>query len=137
MAFYQLDPEITPQAVDMDTEVVERLARTFRTAVEEQQLFAGAQLAVFRKGKKVLDLGGGVARLSNETPVQPETMFTLYSSTKGLAALCLHMLHDRGIFNYDDRVAGIGPSLPKTGKRPQPSPICWDTGSAIRLGLIG
>ena len=116
MAFYQLDPEVTPQAVDMDTEVVERLSRTFRTAVEEQQLFAGAQLAVFRKGKKVLDLGGGVARLSTETPVQPETMFTLYSSTKGLAALCMHMLHDRGTFKYDDRVARYWPEFAQNGK---------------------
>ena len=116
MAFYQLDPEVTPQAIDMDAEVVEQLSQTFRTAVEEQQFFAGAQLAVFRKGKKVLDLGGGVARLSDDTPVQPETMFTLYSSTKGLAALCMHMLHDRGIFQYDDRIAQYWPEFAQNGK---------------------
>ena len=116
MTFYQLDPEVTPQAVDMDVEVVEKLAHTFRTAVEEQQLFSGAQLAVFRKGKKVLDLGGGVARLSNNAPVQPETMFTLYSSTKGLAALCMHMLHDKGKFNYEDRVGQYWPEFAQNGK---------------------
>ena len=95
MSFYQLDAEVSPESVGMDGAVVNQMIAMFRNAIEDQTLFAGAQLAVFRNGKRVVDVGGGMARVSDQTPVRPETMFTLYSSTKGLAALCMHMLHDR------------------------------------------
>ena len=116
MAFYQLEPEVSPQAVAMEAGTVEKLTDLFRTEVEAQKLFAGAQLVVFRKGQKVVDIGGGEARISDHTPVQPETMFVLYSSTKGLAAQCMHMLHDRGKFNYDDLVSRYWPEFAQNGK---------------------
>ena len=46
MAFYQLDPEVTPQEVGMDKEALNRLASLFRSEVEAGKLFGGAQLAV-------------------------------------------------------------------------------------------
>ena len=98
MTWYQQEPDVAPREVDMNADRVAKLSDLFRHAVEEQNLFWGAQLAVFRHGKKVLDLGGGWARASDHKPVRPDTMFVLYSSTKGLAALCMHMLRDRGAF---------------------------------------
>lgn len=116
MAFYQADPEVTPQEVGMDGEVVKRLTTLFQSEVETGNLFWGAQLAVFRRGKCVLDLGGGLARASGQKPVTPETMFVLYSSTKGLAALAMHMLYDRGLFDYDDPIARYWPEFARNGK---------------------
>lgn len=116
MTFYQRDPEATPQAVGMDNATIEKLTDLFRTAVEGQQLFWGAQLALYRRGKRVLDIGGGWARASDQKPVTPETMFVLYSSTKGLAALAMHMLHDRGLFDYDDPVSRCWPEFARNGK---------------------
>lgn len=116
MAFYQLDPEVTPQEVGMDSEVVKKLTGLFRSEAEAGKLFGGAQLAIFRRGKRVLDIGGGLARASDQKPVTPESMFVLYSSTKGLAALAMHMLHDRGLFAYDDPICRYWPAFARNGK---------------------
>jgi CubicO group peptidase (beta-lactamase class C family) len=40
----------------------------------------------------------------------------LYSSTNGLAALAMHMLHDRGAFAYDDPVSEYWPTFARDGK---------------------
>src|SRR5215813_7188880 len=116
MAFYQLDPEVTPREVGMNKETLNKLTSLFRSEVEAGKLFWGAQLAVFRRGKRVLDIGGGFARASDQQPITPETMFVLYSSTKGLAALAMHMLHDRGRFEYDDLVCRYWPEFARNGK---------------------
>ena len=81
MSFYQVDVEATPQAVGMDENVLQKLTDKFHAEVETQNLFWGAQLALYRRGKRVLDIGGGFARASDQKPVTPETMFVLYSST--------------------------------------------------------
>ncbi len=116
MAFYQLDPEIAPRDVGMDSDALKKLTELFQTEVEAQQLFWGAQLALYRRGKRVLDIGGGFARASDQTPVKPETMFVLFSSTKGLAALAMHMLRDRGRYDYDDLVSRYWPEFARNGK---------------------
>jgi CubicO group peptidase (beta-lactamase class C family) len=116
MTFYQLDPEVTPREVSMDEETLKKLTAMFRAEVEAGRLFWGAQLVVCRRGKRVLDIGGGFARASDQKPVTPETMFVLYSSTKGLAALAMHMLHDRGLFDYDDPVCRYWPEFARNGK---------------------
>ncbi len=116
MSFYQKDPQVSPHDVSMNADTVAKLTALFRTEVEAQRLFWGAQLAVFRHGKKVVDLGGGWARASDQKPVTPETMFVLYSSTKGLAALCMHMLRDRGAFDYDDLISTYWPKFAQNGK---------------------
>jgi CubicO group peptidase (beta-lactamase class C family) len=95
---------------------LQQLAALFRSEVEAERLFWGAQLAVYRHGKRVLDIGGGLARASDRKPVTPETMFVLYSSTKGLAALAMHMLHERGAFDYDDPICRYWPEFARNGK---------------------
>lgn len=116
MAFYQRDPEIAPRDVGVDTDALKKLTEMVQAEVEAKQLFWGAQLALYRHGKRVLDIGGGFARASGQTPVKPETMFVLYSSTKGLAALAMHMLHDRGRYDYDDLVGRYWPEFARNGK---------------------
>ncbi len=44
MAFYQVDPEVTPQEVGMDKETLNKLTTLFRSEVEAGKLFWGAQL---------------------------------------------------------------------------------------------
>jgi CubicO group peptidase (beta-lactamase class C family) len=116
MSFYQLDVEAAPREVGMREEPLNHLTGLFRDAVASGNLFWGAQLALYRRGKRVLDIGGGLARASDQKPVTPETMFVLYSSTKGLAALAMHMLHDRGLFHYDDPVCRYWPEFARNGK---------------------
>lgn len=114
--FYQQEPDVTPRDVDMDADTLAKLTDLFRAEAEAGRLFWGAQLAVYRRGNRVLDVGGGLARASDGTPVRPNTMFVLYSSTKGLAALALHMLRDRGVFDYADPICRYWPEFGRNGK---------------------
>ena len=116
MSFYQVAPEVTPPLVDMDRAPVEKIVSMMREELDSGRLFWGAQLAIFRHGKRVLDIGGGLARVSNERHVSSNTMFVLYSSTKGLAALAMHMLRDRGRFEYDDLISRYWPEFARNGK---------------------
>ena len=71
----------------------------------ESGVHPGAALAVYRHGLLVLDLHGGLADLDSGTPVAEDTMFVLFSSTKAVTSACLHILWERGKFDWDDSVA--------------------------------
>jgi len=116
MSFHQVASEVTPPLVGMSRAPVEKIVAMMREETDSGRLFWGAQLAIYRRGKCVLDIGGGLARVSDERHVGPHTMFVLYSSTKGLAALAMHMLHDRGRFQYDDLVSRYWPEFARNGK---------------------
>lgn len=76
----------------------------------------GAAFTVLREGEPIVDLWGGLASREPERPFEPETLSVIFSSTKGLAALCLLMLADRGQLDYDQPVARYWPSFAKKGK---------------------
>lgn len=79
--------------------------------LRQGELFSGAQMAVYRHGRLVLDVGGGLARRRTGEPVTPDTLFVIFSATKGLAALAMWLLHERGAFDFDDPVVTHWPSF--------------------------
>ena len=79
-------------------------------------LHPGAGLAVYLSGRLAVDLWGGLADDAGGVPVNADTMFILYSSTKPLAAVCLHILWERGRLDWDDKVADYWPGFAKHGK---------------------
>ena len=88
-------------------------------AVFRNQLRAypgGAALCVYHRGECVLDLWGG-ARDAKGTPWTRDTMSPSFSTTKGIASTLLHMMVDRGLLNYDDRVATYWPEFAQAGKQ--------------------
>jgi CubicO group peptidase (beta-lactamase class C family) len=111
VATWRLDPECDPGSVGVDGAALDAVAETFAQAVEAGELFHGAQMAVYRAGKRVLDMGGGTARVRTNVPVTPETMFVIYSSTKGMAALAMLMLYERGKLHFDEPVVKYWPSF--------------------------
>lgn len=111
MTVWRQEPEVSPADVGMDADVVEEMAARFAEATERGELYSGAQMAVYRGGRLVLDTGGGVARVRTGAAVSPETMFVIFSSTKGMAALAMWMLHERGVFDFDEPVVKYWPSF--------------------------
>ena len=103
------------EEVGMDPIAVQELQDLFRRQID-QGLHPGAGLAVYRHGRLAVDLWGGLADDAGGTPVAPDTMFILYSSTKPLAAACLHILWERGQLAWDDTVAQYWPGFAKHGK---------------------
>lgn len=76
----------------------------------------GAGLAISIDGRPVVDLWGGVADAAVGTPWQTDTMAVVFSSTKGMAATCIHMLADRGLLDFDAPVAAYWPEFAVNGK---------------------
>lgn len=111
MTTWRLDPEVEPESVGMDSAKLDELARRFEEAIAAGELLSGAQMAVYKNGKRVLDVGGGIARKRTGVPVRPDTMFVIFSSTKGMAALAMLMLYERMKFHYDEPVVKYWPSF--------------------------
>ena len=75
----------------------------------------GASVAVYHRGRLVVDLWGGV-RTQDGDPWTRDTLAMCFSTTKGVAATCAHVLADRGELNYDERVATYWPEFAQSGK---------------------
>ena len=104
-------PEAPPETVGVDPAVLDEIVAEFEKTLEKGELFHGAQLAVYRRGVRVLEAGGGLARVRTRVPVTPETLFVIFSSTKGLAGLAMLMLYERGAFHYDEPVVKYWPEF--------------------------
>jgi CubicO group peptidase (beta-lactamase class C family) len=111
MQFYREEPDLDPGEVGIDAAALDALVDEFRTTLEKGELCGGSQVAVFRRGRCVLSAGGGWARERLQVPVSPESMFVLFSSTKGLAGLAMLMLYERKAFHYDEPVSKYWPEF--------------------------
>lgn len=76
----------------------------------------GAACCVYHRGKKVVDLWGGVRDRATGEPWEEETMVLVYSSTKGMAGLAMALAHSRGLYDYDERVGTYWPEFGQQGK---------------------
>jgi CubicO group peptidase (beta-lactamase class C family) len=76
----------------------------------------GLQVAAYFEGKLVVDAWSGVADRTTGAPVTGETLFTVFSCTKGVAATVIHLLADRGRLDYDDPIARHWPEFGAAGK---------------------
>jgi CubicO group peptidase (beta-lactamase class C family) len=76
----------------------------------------GAALAVMVDGVMVADLWGGHRDAAQHLPWQKHTMANIWSTTKGVTALCFAMIADRGLIDYDRPVANYWPEFAVNGK---------------------
>jgi CubicO group peptidase (beta-lactamase class C family) len=73
----------------------------------------GAALCVYRDGRPVVDLWGGLA---DTRPWQRDTMQLVFSATKAATAVCAHLLAERGELDLDAPVAKYWPEFAAEGK---------------------
>ncbi len=76
----------------------------------------GVAVCIYHRGEPVLDLWGG-ERDANAAPWLADTMAPSFSTTKGVATTLLHILRDRGLLDYDDRIAAHWPEFGQAGKQ--------------------
>jgi CubicO group peptidase (beta-lactamase class C family) len=124
-----LDP-ITTVAAEADAGVAglepEQVDRIWDAAVSlfRAGVHPALQLCVRRNGHVVLDRAIGHARGNGpdddkDTPkvlATTDTPFCVYSTSKGITALVVHMLAERGAFDLDDRVTDFIPEYGRHGK---------------------
>lgn len=76
----------------------------------------GASVCVMVDGEPRVDLWGGLADADAGRPWDRETLNVIMSATKGAAALCAHLLIDRGQLDVEAPVATYWPEFAARGK---------------------
>ncbi|MGW0754346.1 serine hydrolase domain-containing protein [Streptomyces sp. NPDC002587] len=76
----------------------------------------GAAVAVYRDGRKVVDLWGGTKDADGTKPWTEDTAQVVRSATKGVAAAVPLLLHQRGLLDLDAPVATYWPEFKAGGK---------------------
>lgn len=82
----------------------------------EEGLEVGSSFAVSLDGKLVIDLWGGYADAECKKPWKENTIVNVFSTTKVMTALCIHILVDRGLIDIDAPVAKYWPEFAQAGK---------------------
>ena len=77
----------------------------------------GASFAATIDGEMVVDIWGGHLDRSRQTPWQEDTIVNVYSSTKTMSFLCALVLADRGLLDFDAKVAHYWPEFAQSGKQ--------------------
>ncbi len=75
----------------------------------------GAQLCVYRRGERVVDLWAGWDP-ANDRPYGEDGIGVLMSCTKGVVAAGVHILADRGLIDFDAPMARYWPEFGQAGK---------------------
>ena len=76
----------------------------------------GAALAVYRGTELVVDLSAGVTNPQTGAPWTDQTLANVWSTTKGVAAIAVAVLVDRGLLDYAAPVARYWPEFAQQGK---------------------
>ena len=100
-------PTPTPTAGSLE----QRLERLVEQLEQQRQTLhiPGMAIAVVKDDEVILTHGFGVTEIEKETPVTPETLFAIGSSTKSFTATIIGMLVDEGKMNWDDPVTDYLP----------------------------
>lgn len=76
----------------------------------------GLQVAVYLEGEQVVDAWSGVMDPRGTLPVQGDTLFPVFSVSKGMAATLAHQAVERGLLSYDLPIAEVWPEFAAHGK---------------------
>ena len=108
----KVSPELVAGDVD---EGYGKIADVFRRNMTSG-LEIGAACAVYRDGRKVVDLWGGFRNGVTKEPWQEDTMVLVFSTTKGVSSLAVAVAASRGLISYDAKVADYWPEFAQAGK---------------------
>lgn len=76
----------------------------------------GAAFCLYVGGRRVVDVWGGTADTKAGRPWAGDTLTLVYSTTKGVTAICAHLLAQQGRLDLDTPVAAYWPEFAAAGK---------------------
>jgi len=82
----------------------------------EKRNEVGAAAAIMLDGKSVVDIWAGHADREKKRPWTRDTLVNVYSTTKGVTAICAHRLADKGLLDIDAPVVKYWPEFAQAGK---------------------
>nr|GEW22325.1 beta-lactamase domain-containing protein 2-like [Tanacetum cinerariifolium] len=95
---------------------IEAKLRRFLVELGNADRILGIQVCAYKDGKVIIDTSAGVLGIDDPRPVQPDSLFNVFSVTKGITAGLVHWLADKGKLKLDDHVANIWPEFGTNGK---------------------
>lgn len=108
-----LEIEADPRSLGFDPRMLSRLD-AFLHQTQSEGRIPGWLLAVSRESQLAHVSLGGYRDLGFELPVEPDTIFRIYSMTKPVTAVAAMMLYELGLFELSDPVARFIPSFGET-----------------------
>src|ERR1700727_1164613 len=105
-----LQIEVDPAEVGFDPARLARIDKHFARYVDEQKL-AGWLITVARHGKLAHVSTYGQRDLEAGLPVEPDTLWRIYSMTKPITSVAAMMLYEEGGFELTDPVHRFIPSF--------------------------
>jgi CubicO group peptidase (beta-lactamase class C family) len=108
----QIPPDLIGGDVD---EGYGKVADAFRRNLDSGKE-VGAAIAVYRDGRKVVDLWGGYRNGNTRAPWEQDTLVNVFSTTKGIASLAVAVAASRGYLSYDAKVTDYWPEFAQAGK---------------------
>ncbi|XP_020691817.1 uncharacterized protein LOC110106301 [Dendrobium catenatum] len=76
----------------------------------------GLQVCAYKDGKVIIDTAAGVLGRYDPRPVLPDSLFPVFSVTKGITAGMVHWLVDKGKLKLEETIANIWPEFGTNGK---------------------
>jgi CubicO group peptidase (beta-lactamase class C family) len=92
--------------------VVEEFRQNFVDGLE-----IGAQLSIWYRNKNVVNIASGLRNIKKNLPFEISTPQLVYSSSKGVCNLVIAMLVDRGLLNYEEKIAKYWPEFAENNKK--------------------
>ncbi|KAG7610309.1 UbiB domain [Arabidopsis suecica] len=95
---------------------VESKVRKLLAELGSIQKILGIQVCAYKDGKVIIDTAAGVLGRYDPRPVQPDSLFPVFSVTKGVTAGMIHWLVDKRKLQLDQTVANMWPGFGSNGK---------------------
>ncbi len=103
-------PNAVPQEVGLSAERLQRIAPVMQRYVDKGQV-SGFLTAVARQGKLVHFETVGMRDVENSKPVEPDTIFRIYSMSKPITSVAVMMLYEEGHFQLGTPVSKFIPEF--------------------------
>ncbi len=95
---------IAPESVGMSSGRLKDIHAAMQAFIDQGK-FAGLAALIARRGKVVHFGCYGKLDLAANKPVQPDSLFRIYSLTKPVTSVAALILYEEGRFNLDDPVS--------------------------------
>jgi CubicO group peptidase (beta-lactamase class C family) len=103
-------PEVSPEEVGLDPDRLQRLDRHLADHVADGR-HAGSLIVVSRGGKVAHVAAQGHRDAAEGLPVEPDTIWRIYSMTKPITSVAAMMLYEEGALSLFDPVAKFIPAF--------------------------
>lgn len=95
---------------------VEAKLRRLLVELGKDDKILGIQVCAYKDGKVIIDTAAGALGKYDPRPVQPNSLFPVFSVTKGITAGMLHWLVDNGKLKLEENIGNIWPEFRSNGK---------------------